>query len=94
MNLERYRNWSKRSDRSYRLDTDWSYRLDSLSLSLSQDGLTPLHVAVHYDNQQVALLLLDKGASPQSAAKVRVTIFPILPKYYYTLKYIYTPTDI
>ncbi|KAK0151205.1 Ankyrin-2 [Merluccius polli] len=35
-----------------------------------QNGLTPLHVAAHYDNQQVALLLLDKGASPHATAKV------------------------
>lgn len=37
-----------------------------------QNGLTPLHVAAHYDNQRVALLLLDKGASPHTTAKVRV----------------------
>lgn len=39
--------------------------------SLLQNGLTPLHVAAHYDNQEVALLLLDKGASPHATAKVR-----------------------
>lgn len=38
---------------------------------LMQNGLTPLHVAAHYDNQEVALLLLDKGASPHVTAKVR-----------------------
>lgn len=38
-----------------------------------QSGLTPLHVAAHYDNQKVALLLLDQGASPHAPAKVRVT---------------------
>lgn len=38
-----------------------------------QSGLTPLHVAAHYDNQKVALLLLDQGASPHAAAKVSVT---------------------
>ena len=36
-----------------------------------QNGLTPLHVAAHYDNQEVALLLLEKGASPHATAKVR-----------------------
>lgn len=36
-----------------------------------QNGLTPLHVAAHYDNQKVALLLLEKGASPHATAKVR-----------------------
>lgn len=39
-----------------------------------QNGLTPLHVAAHYDNQDVALLLLDKGASPHATAKVRQLI--------------------
>ena len=31
--------------------------------------MTPLHVATHYDHQHVAMLLLDKGASPHAAAK-------------------------
>lgn len=39
---------------------------------LKQYGLTPLHVAAHYDNQQVAMLLLDKGASPHATAKVPI----------------------
>ena len=34
-----------------------------------KNGVTPLHVAAHYDHQNVALLLLDKGASPHAAAK-------------------------
>ena len=37
-----------------------------------KNGVTPLHVAVHYDNQNLAmlLLLLDKGrAHPHSVAK-------------------------
>lgn len=34
-----------------------------------QNGVTPLHVASHYDHQNVALLLLDKGASPHAMAK-------------------------
>lgn len=42
---------------------------------LSQNGLTPLHVAAHYDNQDVALLLLDKGATPHSTAKVGIFFF-------------------
>lgn len=28
-----------------------------------------MHVAAHYDHQNVALLLLDKGASPHATAK-------------------------
>ncbi len=39
---------------------------------LNQYGLTPLHVAAHYDNQQVAMMLLDKGASPNATAKVKI----------------------
>lgn len=38
-----------------------------------QSGLTPLHVAAHYDNQKVALLLLNQGASPHAAAKVSIS---------------------
>lgn len=34
-----------------------------------QNGVTPLHVASHYDNQNVALLLLENGASPHATAK-------------------------
>lgn len=51
-------------------------RLISIALTLrpSQNGLTPLHVAAHYDNQKVALLLLDKGASPHTMAKVRAPL--------------------
>ena len=36
---------------------------------MPQNGVTPLHVASHYDHQNVALLLLDKGASPHAMAK-------------------------
>ena len=44
---------------------------------VAQSGLTPLHVAAHYDNQKVALLLLNQGASPHAAAKVRIgRMFP------------------
>lgn len=38
-----------------------------------QNGLTPLHVATHYDNQPVALLLLECGAAPQASGKVGLT---------------------
>lgn len=43
---------------------------------LGKNNLTPLHVAVHCNHPEVATLLLDHGASPHSAAKVR--LFPIL----------------
>ena len=37
-----------------------------------KNGVTPLHVAVHYDNTPLAALLLDRGASPHAAAKVDI----------------------
>lgn len=35
-----------------------------------QNGLTPLHVAVHHNNLDVVKLLVSKGGSPHSAARV------------------------
>ena len=37
--------------------------------------LTPLHVATHYGNTDVALLLLDRHANPHCAAKVPLFLF-------------------
>ena len=45
-----------------------------------QNGVTPLHVASHYDHQNVALLLLDKGASPHASAKNGYTPLHIAAK--------------
>ncbi|TMS22533.1 Ankyrin-3 [Larimichthys crocea] len=45
-----------------------------------KSGLTPLHVAAHYDNQKVALLLLDQGASPHAPAKNGYTPLHIAAK--------------
>ena len=45
-----------------------------------KNGVTPLHVAAHYDHQNVALLLLDKGASPHAAAKNGYTPLHITAK--------------
>ena len=42
----------------------------SIFCLLFQNGLTPLHIAAHYDNVEVAMLLLDQGASPHTAAQV------------------------
>ena len=42
--------------------------------------MTPLHVAAHYDHQNVALLLLDKGASPHASAKNGYTPLHITSK--------------
>uniref|UniRef100_A0A8C1AC64 Ankyrin 2a, neuronal n=1 Tax=Cyprinus carpio carpio TaxID=630221 RepID=A0A8C1AC64_CYPCA len=47
---------------------------------LNQYGLTPLHVAAHYDNQQVAMMLLEKGASPHATAKNGYTPLHIAAK--------------
>ena len=47
---------------------------------LGKNGVTPLHVAAHYDHQNVALLLLDKGASPHAAANNGYTPLHITSK--------------
>ncbi len=44
-----------------------------VSSLLSQNGLTPLHVAVHHNNLDVVKLLVSKGGSPHSTAGVRHT---------------------
>lgn len=41
-----------------------------LGFFLPQNGLTPLHVAVHHNNLDVVNLLVSKGGSPHSAARV------------------------
>lgn len=41
----------------------------TLSLPL-QNGLTPLHVAVHHNNLEIVKLLLPKGSSPHNSAWV------------------------
>lgn len=52
----------------------WGQSLSHLSvLSPSpQNGLTPLHVAVHHNNLEIVKLLLPKGSSPHSSAWVRL----------------------
>jgi ankyrin len=39
-----------------------------------QNGLTPLHVAVHHNNLEVAKLLVSKGGNAHSTARVRGTM--------------------
>merc|ERR1712223_2099548 len=45
-----------------------------------KNGVTPLHVAAHYDHQNVAHLLLDQKASPHAAAKNGYTPLHITAK--------------
>lgn len=42
--------------------------------------MTPLHVAAHYNNDKVALLLLESGASAHAAAKNGYTPLHIAAK--------------
>ena len=63
--------------------------LESNRHQMKQNGLTPLHVAAHYNHVNIALLLLDHGASPHAAAKVR----KLFNMYYTWLKDIITQED-
>lgn len=72
MTLERWKSKLESSTHYYSL---WKYVFTFLFEFLNQYGLTPLHVAAHYDNQQVALMLLDKGASPHATAKVLILLW-------------------
>ena len=38
----------------------------------AQSGFTPLHIAAHYGNVNVATLLMERGADVNFPAKVRV----------------------
>jgi len=41
-------------------------------------GLTPLHVATHYNNDKVATFLLENNADPNAMAKVNLSSFDSL----------------
>lgn len=56
-------------------------------LILFQHGMTPLHVACHYDHVKVAVLLLDKNASKYAITKVCNLI-------HHSLAVIYNPLEI
>lgn len=45
-----------------------------------KNQVTPLHVAAHYNNDKVALLLLEKGASAKASAKNGYTPLHIAAK--------------
>lgn len=47
--------------------------VDEVLILFLQNGLTPLHVAVHHNNLDVVNLLVSKGGSPHSAARVKDT---------------------
>jgi ankyrin repeat protein len=44
-----------------------------------KNGLTPLHVAAHYNHPSMVKLLLDQRASPHSTAKVSNTFYSQCP---------------
>lgn len=47
---------------------------------INKNGVTPLHVASHYNHQDTVFLLLDNGASPHMAAKNGYTPLHIAAK--------------
>ena len=43
----------------------------------SKSGFTPLHIAAHYGNENIAVTLLQRGADVNYSAKVRMEAFYI-----------------
>lgn len=50
------------------------FQLMSFFLFLLQSGFTPLHIAAHYGNENIAKLLLDKNADVNYSAKVNFRV--------------------
>lgn len=46
-----------------------------------KNGLTPLHVATHYNHVNVAQLLLENKADPHASAKVSLILIHVLCYY-------------
>ena len=44
----------------------------------SKSGFTPLHIAAHYGNENIAVTLLQRGADVNYSAKVRMEAFKLL----------------
>lgn len=44
----------------------------------SKSGFTPLHIAAHYGNENIAVTLLQRGADVNYSAKVRMDTFYII----------------
>jgi hypothetical protein len=59
--------WRARSKKFFNLILLFFYQETPVDAE-GKNGVTPLHVAVHYDNTSLALLLLEKASFPSAHA--------------------------